>query len=138
MGKNSKALLAIAAIVALATAGNALYQRYDSHQRDLSRASALWPSVSGLITHSGLEARRSNTRSDKSTDFVVEVTYEYVVDNQLYRNDVVRFDQASLPNDRKELLVGAYPVGKRVDVFYNPDNPDQSVLVRGSYKEDSE
>jgi hypothetical protein len=133
MTSKSKKLLTVVALLAVGVAGNLFYQRHDSQLRDVARTSVDWPSVSGMVTHSELEAQRSPVAGDKKIDFDIKVFYEYVIDNHLYRNDVVRFDQWRLSNNRKELLVSTYPVGKRVEVFYNPDDPDQAVLVRGSY-----
>ncbi len=135
MNRNLKTMLAIVASGTIAAGGNLIYQRYDRDLTELARASSDWPSVPGLVNHSELEYRRKNVGAAKRTDYRVEVVYEYVVDDQLYRNDVVRFDQSNLTSKRKELLVSSYPVGRRVEVFYNPDDPDQSVLVRGSYEQ---
>lgn len=121
---------------AVSAAGYYFYQHYDRNMSAVANASMTWPQVSGLVTHSDLEYRRRESASAKQTDYRVAVSYEYVVDDQVYRNDVVRFDQQMLSNARKETLVSSYPVGKRVDVFYNPEDPGQSVLVRGSYPSD--
>jgi hypothetical protein len=133
MNRNPGKILAILALAAVVAGGNVIYQRYDTNLHELSRASSDWPAVRGLVTVSNLEFRRNNAGAANGTEFDVDVTYEYAVDERVYRNDVVRFDQDELTNDRKELLVSAYPVGRRVDVFYDPDDPDRSVLVRGSY-----
>ncbi|MDJ0699185.1 MAG: DUF3592 domain-containing protein [Woeseiaceae bacterium] len=135
MNRNLRTILAIVASGVFAAGGNVLYQRYDRDLTELARASTDWPSVPGLVNHSELEFQRKNTGAGKKTDYRVEIVYEYVVDDQLYRNNVVRFDQGELTSKRKELLVSSYPVGRRVEVFYNPDDPDQSVLVRGSYEQ---
>lgn len=134
MNRNFKSILAIVALGVIAAAGNVLYQRYDRDLNELSRASIDWPSVPGLVNRSELEFHRNNVGTGKKTNYRVEIIYEYVVDDQLYRNDVVRFDQGELSTESKQLLVSTYPVGRRVEVFYDPDDPGQSVLVRGPYK----
>ncbi len=99
----------------------------------VASASMDWPRVAGLVTHSDLHGRQREVTDVHAANPKVDVSYEYVVDNKLYRNDVVRFDQQLLPVKRKEILVGSYPSGKRVDVFYDPENPGNSVLERGSW-----
>ena len=132
MSRGVRNLLTILAIAILAAVGKSAYQWYDSRQADLSELSQSWPSVNGLIVQSQLEVRRTGLRNDR-IDHDVEVVYEYVVNEQSYRNDVVRFDQAKLSVSTKELLVSTYPVNRTVTVYYNPDKPGQSVLVPGSY-----
>ena len=93
-----------------------------------------WPSVLGVVMRSDLEARqRKRPGQPHMTQHYVRVTYEYIIDEARYENDVVRFDQASLTRTQKERLVSAHPVGRPVEVFYNPTKPGQSVLVPGSY-----
>ena len=134
MPKALKQVVVLVVLAGLMGAGLYLFKRYDAHMTEVSAASVEWPSVSGLITHSNLEARTRKTGSRRSTEYDVEVMFEYVVDDQVYRNDVVRFDQANLSHKEKELLVSAHPVGKKVEVYYNPDKPKQSVLIRASYR----
>ncbi len=129
-----KTVIVLVVLVGLVAGGGFLYQRYDSHMTDVSAASTAWPSVSGLITRSNLEARRTGTGSRRRVEHDVEISYEYVVDGAVYRNDVVRFDQQNLTLKNKQLLVSSHPVGKKVTVYYNPDRPKQSVLVQGSYQ----
>lgn len=128
-----KNAIVILVLVAVSAGGAYLYVRYDEHMTVLSKASMDWPSVDGLVTHSNLEARVGRTRASKKAEHRIEIYYEYVVDDEVFRNDVVRFDQGNLSTSAKERLVSAYPEGRRVDVFYNPDKPKQSVLVPGSW-----
>ena len=127
-----KTLIAIAAIASLSAAGNHLLGRYDEQMTALAEQSLSWPSVTGLVTRSNLEARRSSIGAHKETEYRVEVEYEYIVGDEMYENDVIRFDQHDLSKAEKERLVSAYPKGRSVEVFYNPDKPNQAVLVRGS------
>lgn len=133
MANNLKSVATVAALGVLSAGGYYLFQQYDRELSDVAEASMNWPQVPGLVVQSNLEYRRRESVNSRKTDFRIEVSYEYVVDDRVYENDVVRFDQRNLSNADKELLVSAYPVGKRVDVFYNPDHPGQAVLERGSY-----
>lgn len=128
-------LLQLIAMAAVAGGGHVLYQHFDANQADLARASMDWRSVPGLVTRSNLESRRNRIGARKTADFDVEVDYEYVVGETVYRNDVVRFDQGQLSTGEKKRLVGTYPPGRRIEVFYDPENPGRSVLVRGSYEQ---
>ncbi|MDJ0759462.1 MAG: DUF3592 domain-containing protein [Woeseiaceae bacterium] len=127
-------LVATGLLLCLCGAGSYyVVSRVDTDASAVASASIDWPRVAGLVTHSDLVGRQSEKSDADEANPQVDVNYEYVVDNKLYRNDVVRFDQQLLPVKRKEVLVGSYPSGKRVDVFYDPDNPGNSVLERGSW-----
>lgn len=117
----------------LVAGGYSLVKRLDRDLSALSSASLEWPRVSGLVVHSDLTNRRAESGNVDGTGPKVDVSYEYVVDNKVYRNNVVRFDQQLLSSHRKEILVASYPAGKRVDVFYDPDDPGESVLERDSW-----
>lgn len=131
--KNAITLVLVAAVGA---GGYFAYSRHAQDMKALSEESLHWPVVPGLVTRSQLEYRQHGSTGPDERDLRVEVNYEYVVDGAVYRNDQVRFDQQMLPNGRKEALVNTHPAGKPVEVFYDPDKPEQSVLVRGSWAPD--
>lgn len=133
MSNATKNLIFVFVVVALSAGGAYLYSRYDEHLTGLARASLDWPSVDGLVTQSDIETRRRTSGSSRKVEHRVEIFYEYVVDDDVFRNDVVQFNQNNLSTTEKERLVSTYPVGRQVAVFYNPEKPKQSVLVRGSY-----
>jgi hypothetical protein len=134
MSDGAKNTIVILAVLALAAGIVYLYGRYDEHMNALSRQSLEWPSVSGRVTRSNLDSYRVKVGSERhKTRYRVEVRYEYVVDNHRYQNDVVRFNQNNLTRKEKAEIVSTHPVGRHVEVFYNPDDPDESVLARGSY-----
>ena len=128
-----KSVVLILAVCVVAAGGAYLYSRYEQHMIEMANDSLEWPTVPGLVTRSNLEARKKKVGRQRTTDFRVEISYEYVVDDQRFENDVVRFDQGNLSTAEKELLVSTHAEGSRVVVYYNPDNPNESVLVPGSW-----
>ncbi|MEO0996154.1 MAG: DUF3592 domain-containing protein [Pseudomonadota bacterium] len=113
-------------VIALGAAGLYFHGQYDDQVTAVAKRSLSWPAVTGLITHSSLEAQRR-------ARFRLAINYEYIVDDDRFQNDMVRFNQGGLSTAEMERLVSAYPVGRQVEVFYNPAKPAQSVLIRGSY-----
>ena len=128
-------LLSIVAIALIAFGGSALYGHLAATPETLAASSETWPSADGLITFAELAARRHRISTGEKTRFDLQVRYEYIVDERVYRNDIVRFDQGLLSNTGKRRLVSEYPVGRRVAVYFDPDHPATSVLVPGSYPE---
>lgn len=134
MSGRAKNVVFVLVIVLLSGLATYLYDRYDQYTSAIAQESLGWPSVTGLVTRSNLETHRSKIGVQRNkTRYRVEVDYEYIVGDERYENDVVRFNQDELSPTDKERLVSAHPVGRRVEVFYNPSKPGQSVLVQGSY-----
>lgn len=128
--KNS---IAVVVVLLLSAAGGYLFTLYNDHMTEVAQDSLDWPSVTGLVTRSKMEQTSRKTRGKNKTDHRVDVSYEYIVDDEMFENDVVQFNQNNLSTSEKELLVSAYPKGRKVEVFYNPQKPKQAVLIRGSY-----
>lgn len=133
MSKARKNIITLVIVVLLSAGGSYLFSRYSEHMKDLSEDSLDWPSVTGLVTYSNMDVTRRNVSGRRTTIYRVEIDYEYIVDDDMFENDVVQFNQNDLSKTDKERLVSAYPVDRQVEVFYNPLKPKQSVLVRGSY-----
>ncbi len=82
-----------------------------------------WPETTGLILSSYVS---SGGRSANSA----HVSYQYVVDGKEYRNDRISFGMLSLQgkNTNPQTVVDYYHRGKQVNVYYNQNNPENSVL----------
>lgn len=93
-------------------------------------ASKSWTKVPGIITQSEVEA---HSGSKGGTTYGAKIHYTYAWDGQTLEGDRV---QTSVPvstsgggNARE--TVARYAVGKKVDVFVNPENPKKAVLEAG-------
>jgi hypothetical protein len=104
------------------------------------RASESWPLVTGKIitsrigsstTHSSRGGASKMSSSD--TDYSVELRYIYEVEGQTYQGHRLRFGSNS--HDKRsdaQKEQRQFPEGKKVPVYYNPEKPGRSVLVRGT------
>lgn len=93
------------------------YKMLDARERYLS--------VPGVVVQSRVDEQ---TDSDGTT-YTPFVEYEYEVGGQTYRGDrdsMFNFSSSSRSNARD--VVDRYPAGKRVEVFYDPDDYTESVL----------
>ena len=75
----------IGAALLLLAGGLVVFQFGQPDTEELVGSSQSWSSVSGLITQSNL-----------SDDEQMTVNYEYIVDDERFENDRVRFDQEQL------------------------------------------
>lgn len=99
-------------------------------------ASSSWPTVTGTVTASDVERQRSRSgtrRNRRKTSYRANVAYEYSVDETKYASDQVSFGEyaSSNPNFAQQ-IVNRYPKGKRVEVHYDPQQPEVAVLEPGA------
>jgi len=92
------------------------------------RASDTWEQTNGEI----LGARVLISTDSDGTSYRPEVTYSYVVNDQRYQNDRLRFDGSIYNSDPSgaEETIRAYELGGQVTVYYNPDDPQDAVIER--------
>lgn len=100
------------------------------------RASESWPEVMGLITISRIGSSTTsgtNKTGRSDTDYSVELRFTYQVEGQTYEGRRLRFGSSNhdeYSDAKKEQQ--QYPEGKMVSVYYHPEKPGRSVLVRGT------
>ena len=94
------------------------------------RASKTWLWASGEITSAEMEKRVSRGRS-RTVTYHAAIVYDYSVDDTKYSGSKVAFGEygTSNPNHARQIL-NRYPIGKQVQVYYNPSKPEDSVLER--------
>lgn len=100
------------------------------------RAASDWPSVPGKVVVSKPETRDVRViDSDREEGHYYEernfanVTYEYVIAGQTYRNNRVTIGEDRGNFEVVETLA-RYPVGTAVTVYYNPNKRGEAVLER--------
>jgi len=98
--------------------------------RDISqaRASKRWQSVDGVIVSSDLAVQNDQG----STLYRADIQYTYTLNGRAFTGERVHFGDLST-SDRKPVfdILLKYPKDARVVVFYNPEDPAQTVLEPG-------
>lgn len=94
-----------------------------------ARASEHWPSTTGTMLSSDIV-----TQTGRNTHYYeVLARYEYEVEGAVHHGNQIgfyrtgNFDHAS----DARAFVAHYQPGARVDVYYDPADPERAVLVRG-------
>jgi hypothetical protein len=85
-----------------------------------------WPTAPGVVV-----ATRIDSSSDsEGTSYSPVVVYQYQVGERAYQNDLLAFGAKNYSGGYggAERTIRKYPVGAGVRVFYNPGNPQKSVL----------
>lgn len=96
------------------------------------RQSMAWEQTWGTVLFSMVETRRSSSsEGGTSTSYYPKIVYEYRVMGQAFHGDRFNLGEVGLGSyKRVAATVAAYPVGKQIEVFYNPENPVEAVLQR--------
>jgi hypothetical protein len=92
-----------------------------------------WPAVVGVITNA-LIRKNVSTDSDgyTTTTFTPTVEYQYNVGGYVYTGNRISFGFAKNYSRKKKAqeALTPYPHNGQVNIFYNPKNPHDSVLVQ--------
>lgn len=87
-------------------------------------AAGNYPHVDGTMTRSEF-----THRSSKSAD--IAIAYRFEVNGKTYEGDKLRLGTRVSGDPEETDAVNAHPVGSAVQVFYNPANPQESLLSPG-------
>ncbi len=88
-----------------------------------------WSTTDGMVLMSSVQVRRTG----KSRSTYPVVVYQYTVGSITYQGQRIRageqFYRTSIFG-QAEQTAARYPVGARVTIYYNPQNPSESCLER--------
>jgi hypothetical protein len=104
------------------TIGHGYYKQLESRH---------FPSATGKITHSELQTHTSS----KGTSYFAIINYVYKVGGQTFMGDRLAFSEDE-PALSPQTIIQSHPLGSAVQIYYNPRNPDESLLYPGVTKED--
>ncbi|MCD4779321.1 MAG: DUF3592 domain-containing protein [Candidatus Omnitrophica bacterium] len=99
-----------------------------------AKKSMEWPTVNGAVTSSEIERNHSSGSGSSSTTYGADIAYDYQIKGETYSANKVSFGEYSssdIGHARK--IVNKYPVGKVVNVYYNPDDLYIAVLEPGIF-----
>jgi len=100
---------------------------------EAAKASVNWPKVEGTITESDMKTRQEMKNNEQRDMYEALIEFAYKVGEKEYKSRNVEFGGGGESSSRSSIkeVVDRYPMGKKVDVFYNPEKPDEAVLVPG-------
>ena len=87
-----------------------------------------WPETEGVITSSEVYTSES---SEGGTNYCLDISYEYTVDNVNYTGYRVSFSSEDSCDSWSQNADDDYPEGKTISVYYDPSDPSESVLETG-------
>ncbi|MEZ4668748.1 MAG: DUF3592 domain-containing protein [Anaerolineae bacterium] len=90
-----------------------------------------WPSTNGRVISSDIEMRYSSGSNHSGYSPYPVVVYEYEVAGKRFMNNKIGSGTQVGGSLIAQPTVNRYPVGMKVPVYYNPENPIDSVLEPG-------
>ncbi len=102
---------------------------YEKHLEKKAGEAQFWPVADGEITHSEV-VRQGGAGLNTSSTFKADVKYKYKIKSRTLRGNKVRLgvDIATGSRTRAEERCAQFPVGRTVEVHYNPDKPAECCL----------
>ncbi|TLM72839.1 DUF3592 domain-containing protein [Microbulbifer harenosus] len=96
-----------------------------------------WPTTRRLVVYNKVHTRATTTGSDilegnRSPTSTLALEYSYTVNGKKYKSSTIKFLRGESNNFFIERIIGRkYPVGKKVNVYYNVRNPSEACLEPG-------
>ena len=98
-------------------------------------ASSHWPTVSGVVLHSGMTEDQAKGVGTKNTYnfYSANPEFRYRVNGRDYTTETVQFGRAIGSGDisNEAVLLLRYPAGTKATVFYHPRNPALATVKPG-------
>jgi len=95
-----------------------------------SKQAQSWPTVKGrVLTSEVVEDRYRDPMGQATIAFIPSVVYEYNVEGQPYTGKNVIFGQTNYDYIVASRICDKFAVDSTPEVYYNPLNPSESVLV---------
>ena len=94
-------------------------------------ASRSWPSITGKIFRSEIVGGWESAASGNlEYMYKPDIRYEYFINGQRYEGNSVRYKTVSASGESLlEDPKRQFPVGREVEVFFNPNKPSESILA---------
>ena len=87
-----------------------------------------WPTVRGKVYASRVVEERSRD-ADNETMYRPEIRYEYVVDGKEFAAKRLGLEDTPASwRSYADGIVARFPIGREVEIFYNPDDPSEALL----------
>jgi len=118
-------------LVFMAIGGGLLF--YARNVARKAQQSLSWPATEGVISHAAVLFRtRDSAQANNAADYRADIAYRFKVKGRDYTSSqITLMDYSSSSSANAEGIVTRYPDGSTVKVFYNPQDPSESVLEPG-------
>ena len=126
---------AVGALMSLVFIAIGLGMLYYAHTMSTkAQQSLMWPSTEGVISHSAVltQMRQASGTSSSPPTYKADVAYRYKVQGRDYSSERISLMDISSTAGHAQGIVDRYPDGASVTVYYNPGDPSDALLERGT------
>lgn len=107
-----------------------LLLRQAVNARRMGKLAQKWPSTTATILESVIEEEPSRDATGSvNVAFRLLVKYEFAVGGKVFEGDRVSFGKATFDYVTASNVKAQFAEGKEVPVWFNPENPEESVLA---------
>lgn len=115
-----------------------LFISFGLYEVCIAHSSSNWKAVTGSITESKLietkHGRRNRIYHEPYVAYVYSLNGEQFSSNRIIIGEAAYDTLDESSHSRSSRWLTQFPLGKEVTVYVNPENPRQSVLVRGMHQ----
>jgi hypothetical protein len=97
-----------------------------------SKSPTNWPTVEGKIVKSELKFESKGGENTEIMKCEPAIGFEYTVNSQNIVGSKISFSKKPIDRVEAQDIIDAYGVGEKVEVFYNPNDPEMAVLETSS------
>lgn len=117
-------------IIAMLLLIGAIFMYKSLKIRVISNKAKLWPTTRGSVTSCEVkeDILRSSTGSIVNV-YYVEISYDYQVNGVSFTGNRITFGSPHYDYQTASLIKEHFNAGKEINVYYNQNLPDESVLV---------
>lgn len=91
--------------------------------------STTWPSTAGTVV--SVDRVYSGSGDDGEPTYNEKVEYSYAVDGREYLGNLVAALAPVKSSEQVQTVLARYPIGLKVEVYFDPEDPSLSLLVPG-------
>jgi hypothetical protein len=97
-----------------------------------------WQRTDGRVLVTSIEVQRNHSARSLNAvnraNYVPEITYLYTVDGETYEGSRIAFNELHSydTRDQAQAIIDDFERQPSLDVYYDPDDPGNTVLIRGS------
>ncbi len=127
-----KSIIVPLLIALIITASIVFIFLYVKKENTLSNDSSNWLGTSAVIASSNIRRDWDKNKGTPKTQYWFEVQYNYEVDQKPYLGERYAFhgNPSFKTKTEAQKLLEEFPIGKTITIFYQPDNPQESVIKR--------
>ncbi len=102
------------------------------NKAQLTKESKGWPTVEAQVISTNMIEEEFFPLNYLGLKWKSQVTYSYDVAGTNYTKDI---EKSLMNHARAEKFIQKYPVNEKLNIHYNPENPDEMVFDQGIHRE---